>query len=207
MAWLLLALEMGCGGATRASPDGGSERAAAGGPASETAGTASTRAAINGSAGAPAAEGGAASAASGCDCVDAELAWWREGDSDWLSESRVVDCTSYSFREGLIGEPMTTSCGSLLEGCGPGFGVDDINLALAHPDVQAALARAPTLFGSDPRPNGGVDHIEIGGQVIEIGRACPDDPSCQVPAGVYELGQLLGHVRLFEQQRFNCTLK
>ena len=196
---------MGCGGATRTNPDGAPERATAGEPATETAGGTGPVAAP--AAGAPPAQGGTAEVAEGCDCVAADLAWWREGDTSLLSRSQVSDCTSYGFREGPVGEGAFTACHSQLEGCGPAFGVDDINLALAHPDVLAALAHAPTLFGSDPRPNGGVDHIEVGGQVIEIGRACPDEPSCQVPAGVYELGQLLGHVRLFEQQHLACTLK
>jgi hypothetical protein len=82
-----------------------------------------------------------------------------------------------------------------LYGCGvDALGVGDLTAALAHPDVQAALARAPILYGRDTRPvDGQVFQIQVGTRLVEIGAECtPSAPGCvAIPGGVRAAMQLL----------------
>ncbi len=185
--WLLALLEIGCGGASshdQRQPAGGG---GTGGSASaEQAGAAPVAGAPN------------------CTCVDAELGWWRDGGLvAYHSQSRVSSCASYTFN----GPNPTTFCSSTLDGCGARLGVDDLNVALARPGVQAALVAAPVLYGGDPRPiDGQVAHIEVDGKVIEVGSPCDSDPNCQIPEDVDRFRRLLDELEMAEQGT-NCTLK
>jgi hypothetical protein len=89
-----------------------------------------------------------------------------------------------------------------LYGCGvDALGVGDLTAALSHPDMVAALDRAPVLFGRDTRPSDGqVFQITVGGKLVEIGLECTaSTPSCTaIPAGVRAAMQLLQ--RLDSQQ-------
>jgi hypothetical protein len=174
--WLGCLLQIGCGGATKARPDGS----------------------VGG-------DGGAApSPVASCDCVPVSLSWWREGGAVMSStSSSVTSCNQYKFDEHA--KPPALHCASTLDGCGERLGIDDLNAALAHPDVVAALAASPVVYGSDPRPiDGQVDHIEIGDRVIEVGNDCGDTPDCSLPDGIVALDQLLGHLELQEQTRRVC---
>jgi hypothetical protein len=82
---------------------------------------------------------------------------------------------------------------------------DAIDAAFAHPDVQAAFAAAPTLFGVDSRPvDGQVYRIELGNTAIEVGGPCGSGGglggACtEIPRGVADLVSLLED--LVTQQR------
>jgi hypothetical protein len=178
--WLLLALELGCGGVTQRAPAGGSGAPADPAPSSPTEPT--------------------------CSCVAAELAWWKEGGGrvPYIRES-LTGCRSYALQR--MGKP-TTWCGSELACRQARVGVGDLNAALEHPDVTAALLRAPALFGSDPRAlDGQVDHLEVGGKVLELGESCETDDSCNVPPGLTTLRELLANLTLQEEPRLTCDTK
>jgi len=179
--WLLLLTEMGCGAATR---HGAGEGGSGGGPtAVDTGGMAA------------------------CPCASASIVWWQDGGlSPSVSRESISDCNQYSVQR--TGKP-TSFCASTLADCAQArVGVDDLNAALLHPDVQSALAHAPVLVGRDPRPTDGqLLHLEVDGEVVEVGDNCPNDPSCMVPSGLLVLRELLGDLEEQEAARVNCDLK
>lgn len=191
---LLLCLEMGCGGITRSETRDRAEEPTAtaqgGGPeAGSTAG---------GSASAATAPSMGTAGTVDCGCVSASIAWWVESDHppDGLrGKGHVKDCMTYEYSSEPVGKPPTVVCDSPLDACEIQFGVAAVNGVLAHPDVQAALASSPAFFGLDLRPAGGqVDHIEVNGNVIEIGGDCIGDAPCRMPPGIDQLDHFLGRM-------------
>src|SRR5262245_15285581 len=100
-----------------------------------------------GAAGASGKGGSGGSAGSGgCDCVGADVSWGRDGGFVAYTDSSTVSpCRTYLHRReprAAGGQPIT--CTLELFGCGvDALGVGDLNAALAHADVVAALSRAP----------------------------------------------------------------
>jgi hypothetical protein len=181
----LLLLVSGCSGATTRDPNPGDD-GLAGAPGHSPSGPA------------PADE-------VSCTCVHSSIAWWRDGGLvPVVRKSRIEACAEFrNYEETAPGEP-SEECGSTLSGCEDSLGIDDVNEALRHPDVQDALERAPILFGGDLRPlDGQIDHIEIDGKVVEVGVAC-DDPACAIPEGVARLDRMLGYLQIQEHERAVC---
>jgi hypothetical protein len=87
-----------------------------------------------------------------------------------------------------------------LDGCGKRLGVDDLNVALARPGMQAALAAAPVVYGRDSRPaDGQVARIVVDGRVIDVGSPCDnEDPSCVIPDDVESFRRLLDDLQTNE---------
>jgi hypothetical protein len=198
----LLALSAACSGRTTRNAD---ETPAAAGSRGVAEGGSAGGGASAGSGAAPAGTGG--EAVSACDCVAQEISWWREGGAEKRRENHIAPCNAYDYGEGPVGSVVMPQCSSLLEGCGKAFGVDDINAALLHPDVVDALEHAPQLFGADPRAIGGeVDHIEVGGKVIEIGYECEQRSECEIPQGIYAFGFLLGTLTAQEVGGKGCEI-
>lgn len=137
-----------------------------------------------------------------CDCADVEIGWWVEtGIAPPEVEARITPCNSFSY--GPAGEP---ECRTVLDDCSQMFSITRLSAALAARDVQQALAQAPVVYGRDLRGLGGqVDHIEIGGKVIELGDECDALEPCPIPEGVSELANLLG--RLAIEQQASCILE
>jgi hypothetical protein len=182
------------GGTTTTLPlEGGAASTARGAAAGEQAAAArdSGGQAAGGAAGA---WGGAgAPPALGCECLPGPVAWWRDGGLVFTVPSSYAEpCSSFRHELNPLGDQPGKSCSSALPtGCDGALGVRDINQALQHPDVQAALEAAPVLYGADPRAvDGQVEHIEVDGKVIEIGNSC-DDPECKIPEGVESFGYIL----------------
>jgi hypothetical protein len=192
----LLALLLACSGRTSRDADamGGSAPAGA-------------RTTAPGAGAAPGGTGGA-EPVSECECVAEEITWWREGGGvETRRENHIAPCNTFDYGEAPVGSEVEPQCVSQLEGCGKAFGVDDLNAALLHPDVVDALANAPLLFGADPRLVGGqVDHIEVGGRVIEIGYECEQRSDCEIPQGIYAFGFLLGTLTAQEVGGKGCVI-
>ena len=87
--------------------------------------------------------------------------------------------------------------------------VVDVNTALAHPDVAAAIAAAPMLYGGDSRPvDGQVLRIELGKAVIEVGDDCGSGSgmgTCKaIPPGVAALRATLAALTEQQQKLPDC---
>jgi hypothetical protein len=136
-----------------------------------------------------------------CQCLEVEIGWWVEGGpAPRAIEAHLAPCATISVGRG---EPDT--CVGELADCIEAFNINEVNAALQHPDLQAALAQAPVVYGRDQRDIGGqVDHIEIDGKVIEVGDDCDGASPCEIPPGVHELEHLLG--RIGARQSANCPL-
>lgn len=129
-----------------------------------------------------------------CGCASSSLGWWGLGGRRPTKHESFIDpCVSFQHAISDSEDFTLSSCKSqLVGGCDVSLGVHELNAALLHPDVQAALAAAPVFYGADMRDSDGtVTHVEIDEKVIEIGSWC-EDPGCAIPPGVEELGILLG---------------
>jgi hypothetical protein len=123
------------------------------------------------------------------------------GPAPRATEAHLEPCARVSVGRGDIQD-----CAGQLDDCSQPFNVGDVTAALRHPDVQAALARAPVVYGRDQRAIGSqVDHIEIDGKVIEVGDDCDGTSPCEIPGGIHELEHLLG--RIGARQSAACTLR
>jgi hypothetical protein len=204
-ALAVLALSLiGCGQSTSSSgdsgrsPDSGSAEdafVALDAPGSDAPGT-----------DAPAAEIDAASADGGqCpDCLDDAVAWGTDGGRACTRDSSTLaPCDDYAHQR--VGEaclPPDISCTNALPACGETdtIGVAELADALADPDVVAALAAAPVLYGTDPRPvDGSVDWFTVGaGGRVEVGTGT-------VPAGVRAFVDLLHRLDTQQLARVGCV--
>lgn len=129
-----------------------------------------------------------------CECLSSTVTWRADGGLVFnVPMSFAEPCSAFRHELRPLGEQVEESCTAPLpSGCDAALGVRDINQALQHPDVRAALQAAPVLYGGDPRAlDGHVQHIEVDGKVIEIGVSC-DDPECAIPPGVASFGYILG---------------
>jgi hypothetical protein len=194
VGWCLLLAESGCSGVVaREGPE------AVGGASEGPSGAGA------GAGGALQGDGGGASLGGapmdlGCECLPWSLSWRLDGGLLPSPVTSFVEpCASFRQEVQPWDDAPRTSCSSPLPlGCDLALGVADINRALQHPDVRAALAAAPVLYGGDPRAlDGQVDQVQVDGKVIEIGMSC-DDPICDIPPGVEEFRNIL--VAVAEQE-------
>jgi hypothetical protein len=141
------------------------------------------------------------------DCLSTNVKWAPTGGLvATVSSSRLNACRQYSHDQGPSNAPGTPGSNSLFCSTDIGkcndapIGVLDIERALAHPDVTAALAGSTTLYGSDPRGcDGSVLDLAVDKKTIEIGGDCananscgaPSSPCVPVPPGVSALAELL----------------
>lgn len=135
------------------------------------------------------------------DCVTGTLAWGPNGGNGaYQDESSLAACRDFQHERlpaGGSGGPASLACTTPIGGCNAGqVAVGDVERALAHPDVVAALAAAKTpVYGSDGRPaDGTVFRITRNGKSIDVGGACASPPgsSCiPIPPGVGALASVL----------------
>ena len=102
--------------------------------------------------------------------------------------------------------PPTLMCTQDLGTCTSTVSAREINVALEQPDVRAALAAAPILFGRDTRPvDGAVFRIAVGAAVVEIGAPCEGAAGCrEIPQTVAALGIRLRALTSQELARGLC---
>jgi hypothetical protein len=91
-----------------------------------------------------------------------------------------------------------------------GITADSINARLAHPDVQAALAQAPAVYGtsSSPLDTTPVLLIDVGGATLQVGDPCSSDAvDCNaVPPGVAALAAVVYDLAEQQEQLPDCEL-
>ncbi len=155
------------------------------------------------------ADGGVADA--GCGCLGVNLRFGSNGGLvPQVITSSLAPCATYSHeRQGDAPSGPVVSCTQELATCDAGtIGADAVVAALADPDVRAAIAAAPVVYGTDPRPvDGTVFRIEVGSAVIDVGEECPGGPACgtrTIPAGVRALADLLSRLDTQELARGQC---
>ena len=132
----------------------------------------------------------AAPADASCDCVSAGLEWEENGGFvAYTDTSSIARCSDYAQSRSPSASPVADYCAAAL-GCD---GVTKLNAALAHADVQKAIASAPILYGKDPRAyDGTVFQVKIGGKMLEVGDECGGAAGCTAPPpGVIALRDLL----------------
>ena len=142
-------------------------------------------------------------------CLQDVTSWGNTGgliaqsDRSTLSPCNAFRHTRERFRGGT---PAMSSCERMLPCMGSGLhGIADVNRALAHPDVQAALAMGGALFGRDSRPvDGQVFEIMVGKDTITVGDPCNGGggPCTAIPLGVNALARLL---RDIDEEQLNLT--
>jgi hypothetical protein len=109
----------------------------------------------------------------------------------------------------MVTPPGTRACKQELSDCSTNaISAWDLNPAIAHPDVQSAIAARRVLYGEDPRPvDGQVMAIEIGvGSRIEVGNPCRSAPCLPIPPGVGALADLLAALTTQELARGSCRM-
>ncbi|MEM9188092.1 MAG: hypothetical protein AAGF12_02860 [Myxococcota bacterium] len=137
-------------------------------------------------------------------CLANSYRWAFEGGRRIeTSASAIEACREFEHRR-MTRTPPARTCSNMIPGCGamPGeITVADILEALAHPDVVAAFAAAPVLYGQDGRPFDAplFELTETGRRPVQVGLDCRGIGSCTpIPAGVEALRDLL--IRLEQQQ-------
>jgi hypothetical protein len=152
------------------------------------------------------------------DCLAETITWsWNGGLVAAVEGSSLGVCRTYQHTwTPVAGQPgVSQTCTvSDIGGCGaPSPSVRDVEQAIAHPDVVAALSGTTPLYGTDPRPcDGSVVQVSVGAQSILVGGDCGSSPSClpgascvPVPPGVRALVELLDAIDKQEQPSARCT--
>ncbi|XXX78328.1 hypothetical protein WMF30_06115 [Sorangium sp. So ce134] len=136
------------------------------------------------------------------------IRWGANGGFRATEETSALSpCRAFSFdrRELRGGKPLLT-CSQELGGCEEAVSAGDVADALDHPDVVAALAAAPVLYGRDTRPvDGAVFRIQVGDAVVDVGDECGEAPDCvPVPDGVAALVDALRTLTKEQLARGTC---
>jgi hypothetical protein len=143
-----------------------------------------------------------------CGCVADAITWGNNGGRvAYVDRSTLSPCDTFSHqRDPASTDPPTLMCSQGLGTCTSTVSAREINVALEQPDVRAALAAAPILFGRDTRPvDGVVFRITVGAAVIEIGEACNGIAGCrEIPQTVAALGIRLRALTNQELARGAC---
>jgi hypothetical protein len=114
-------------------------------------------------------------------------------------------CKTFVNTRQTLTPGATNACKQELGDCTNAVSAADIAAAVAHPDVQRAIAASPVLYGEDTRPvDGQVTVIELSGR-IEIGYPCRTSACNPIPAGVQALADLLATLKKQELGRPPCS--
>jgi hypothetical protein len=143
-----------------------------------------------------------------CGCVVAPITWGTNGGSfPSVVSSTLSPCDRFSHQRDPSGTSLPAlMCSQDLDTCTSTVSAREINVALEQPDVRAALAAAPILFGRDSRPvDGVVFRITVGAAMVEIGDPCNGAANCrEIPQTVAALGIRLRALTSQEIARGSC---
>jgi hypothetical protein len=121
------------------------------------------------------------------DCVDRTVIWGPNGGLvAYQDEYTLAPCRTFSLKRMPARTPDGEASCQNQVAADATVSVDDVNAVLASPDMKAAIAAAPILYGGDPRPvDGTVFRIRIGDATIDVGTNCSGASGCiAIPAGV-----------------------
>lgn len=146
-----------------------------------------------------------------CDCLSRKIEWKFDGGfgPSGVDSSSLTPCRAYQHRRDDVrpDPPPPVVCNRELEKCGgTSPNVRDIEVALAHPDMVAAVKAAPVLYGKDSRPvDGQVFRILVDGKTIDVGGDCGGTAGCTpVPPGVQAAAKLLQDIDTAELALSPC---
>lgn len=143
-------------------------------------------------------------------CAAETMTWGTDGGRACTRDSsELASCRAYTHRRVAEGcSPPDLACTNEIAACdtaADAIVLRDVELALADPDVVAALAAAPVLYGTDPRAfDGSVFFVVVSGRRIEVG-TCADATCAEIPPGVRALQALLGRLDAQEILRGECA--
>jgi hypothetical protein len=128
-----------------------------------------------------------------CGCVDDAIAWQLDGGLvGYLEEHELAACNTFGYTASPIStDPPTETCSRALDACESFVSPAEVQVAVDNAEVQAALAAAPVLYGTDNRPlDDQIFVFEVAGASVEVGAPCTE---CEnpIPGGVSELVDLL----------------
>ncbi len=149
------------------------------------------------------------------DCVGDKVTWGNAGGLvAFVDSSSVSPCRAYLHERRTAGSPSTVKASCTLDvlACGKGDApnVGDLEAVLRDPDVQAALAKAPILYGTDPRAfDGSVFSLGVGTKTLEVGGACSSGASgcVAIPPGVQKAVDFLRNLDTVELSTTACAGK
>ncbi len=143
-----------------------------------------------------------------CGCVVEAIVWGNDGGRvAYVDRSTLSPCDTFSHQRDPAGtDPPTLMCAQDLGTCTSTVSAREINVALQQPDVRAAVAAAPILFGRDMRvTDGAVFRVTVGAAVVEIGAPCNGAAGCrEIPQTVAALGIRLRALASQELARGSC---
>jgi hypothetical protein len=150
------------------------------------------------------------------DCLGDTLLWYSDGgEVAYTGHSQISACRTYTH-ERIPSDPKvpTLACTTQVGDCGSKpVSVREIEAALAHPDVVAALSSETSLYGSDPRGcDGTVLRVQVGTKLLEIGDDCSQAGNCggshactPVTTGLQALADVLSLVDKQELEKVECS--
>ena len=140
-------------------------------------------------------------------CLDRAVSWGPNGGRVAFQDRfTLTPCRTFAQERMGLGNPSSSGSCRNEVATDAVVSLDDLNVALAHADVQAAIADAPLLFGLDSRPvDGTVLRIEFGGAMIDVGAACMGQALCTpIPAGVAALQTVLEQLQAQQRAVPDC---
>ncbi len=165
-------------------------------------------------------EGGATTTSVACtDCLAKSFSWGTSGGFvPYTATSELAACRTFTFTrtETSANPPTSESCSLEIGGCDAApVAVHDVEQALAHPDVVAALAGSVSLYGEDQTCDDGSNvFFVMDGKGFQVGAACSGGASCSspdacvpVPPGVDALVQVLTDLTAQSLKVGECATK
>lgn len=149
--------------------------------------------------------GGGTADAGACGCVEKHIEWGLTGGFVPFNDVSSLDACAVFLHRRPTKPPMASCTQDIVE-CTGLVSPRELTAAMADPDVQAAIAAAPILYGGDSRPSDGqVFTMQLGDATVEVGSPCENFPDCRpIPGGVQQLATLLGTMTKQQLSREPC---
>lgn len=146
-----------------------------------------------------------------CGCIDDPLEWGMNGGLVPMARRNTLSrCRRFAhFVEDTFEGGRHMVCEHDLSDCpSPSLTIGDVVTALAHPDVQTAIALGHVVYGDDGRPlDRPVFDFRYRAGRVDVGTDCPRSPGppcTPIPAGVDALKVLLMNLATQELAREGC---
>jgi hypothetical protein len=139
-------------------------------------------------------------------CLAETLEWGNNGRGFSVDERSTLEpCAHYTHRR-VAQAGTLMACENDFEECTAVTNRGALLAALAHADVQRALASSPVTYGDDQAQDAPIFEIKNGARLVNVAWPCSDNQaSCiPVPAGVKALVDLLQTIDQVELSSEEC---